>query len=289
MRAPIVAIVALCLAVPLWAAGNAPFLSEPGWTATAKVDWASAALQVEITRDLDPSTASLVRAKADAETDVDGRLPDLLARAISTVQVDSSHLYGAYLQSDPGLFARVSDLAEAARLVGLSLSGDFSRLVARYDVPLFGDAGIATPLFPSQASPIRRRLGDVTTRKYTGLLIFAQGPLPEAGTSRMTRARPAVFPRIWDEQMNLVLDRTMCSPESLARWGMVGYAQSLDDPAADLRVGALPLRLSARGVFGDTPTDIVISTDGARQLLALPENIAFLREGRIVIVYDSLN
>jgi hypothetical protein len=104
----------------------------------------------------------------------------------------------------------------------------------------------------------------------------------------MVTARPALFPRIWDEQMNLLLDKGMCAPESLARWGMVGYSQAVDDPAADLRVGNVPLRLAARGVFGDNDTDIVISMDGARQLLALPENIALLQTGRIVIVYDSL-
>jgi hypothetical protein len=69
---------------------------------------------------------------------------------------------------------------------------------------------------------------------------------------------------------------------------MVGYAQSLDDAVVTLRAGPLPLRLAARGVFGDKATDIVLPTQGARQLLTLPENIALLQEGRIVIVYDSL-
>ena len=69
---------------------------------------------------------------------------------------------------------------------------------------------------------------------------------------------------------------------------MVGYALTPDEDAALLRAGNLPLRLAARGVFGDKPTDIVIPTEGALQLLTLPENIALLREGRIVIVYDSL-
>ncbi len=136
--------------------------------------------------------------------------------------------------------------------------------------------------------PIRRRPGYVTTRKFTGILISATGVLPAAGTNRMTAARPALFPRLWDEQMNLVLEKGMCSPQALARWGMVGYAQGLDDPVVSLRAGVLPLRLAARGVFGDKAADIVISTDGARQILALPENISLLQQGRVVIVYDSL-
>ena len=55
-----------------------------------------------------------------------------------------------------------------------------------------------------------------------------------------------------------------------------------------VRAGPLPLRLVARGVFGDNATDIVIPTEGALQLLTLPENMQLLRDGKIVIIYDSL-
>jgi len=274
-------------AAPLIAQDSAP--PGEGQDVTSRVDWAAGRIVMEITRPLDPSTPSLVRAKADAETDLEQRLPGALSRTLGPLTVDSAHTFSDYFASDPELFSRMNDLALRAPRTDLFLSTDFSSLVARYAIPLFGDQGIGSPLYPSKATAIRRRLGDITTRVYTGLLIFARGMLPTAGTSRMAAVRPALFPRIWDEQMNLVLDRTMCTPESLARWGMVGYSEAIDDPAADLRVGNLPLRLAARGVYGDKDTDVVISTDGARQLFALPENIALLREGRIVIVYDSLD
>jgi hypothetical protein len=277
-------------------AGASPFLAPavsaqeaaPALDITRTVDWAAGRVVMEVRRALDTSTPSLVKAKADAETDLDQRMPELLSRAVGPLTVDSSHVLSDYFSSDPGLAAKLNDAALRAQRTDLFLSQDFSALVARYAVPFFGEQGIAAPFFPSQATPIRRRLGDVATRPYTGLLIFAQGQLPAAGSSRTAQARPALFPRIWDEQMNLVLDRSMCAPESLARWGMVGYSQSVDDPVADLRVGAVPLRLAARGVFGDKDTDIVISMDGARQLLAIPRNIALLQQGRIVIVYDKL-
>jgi hypothetical protein len=66
---------------------------------------------------------------------------------------------------------------------------------------------------------------------------------------------------------------------------MVGYARSLDDNSVVLRAGVLPLRLVARAVFGTRRTDVVISMDGARQLLALQDNIDLLREGHVVILY----
>lgn len=282
-----------CLLV-LLAAATGPVIAQdgaaqgPGLDVARSVDWAAGRIVMEVTRPLDPSTPSVERAKADAETDLAQRLPGVLSRALGPLTVDSSHTVADYLASDPGLYARFNDIALNAQRTDLFLTGDLTSLVARYAIPFFGGQGIGSPLYPSKATTIRRRLGDVTTRAYTGLLIFARGMLPSAGTSRMAVARPALFPRIWDEQMNLVLDKGMCTPEYLARWGMVGYSKAVDDPAADLRVGNLPLRLAARGVFGENDTDIVISTDGARQLLALPENITLLQEGRIVIVYDSL-
>ncbi len=256
---------------------------------TSKVDWAAGRVMVEVSTPLDPAEANLIQAKADAETTIDQRLPQAFSRALGPLTVDSAHLLSDYAAADPALAERLNDVALHAQRTELFLTQDFSTLKARYAVPLFGDQGIGSLFFPSRATPIRRRLGDVITRPYTGLLIFARGPLPAVGTNGTAAARPALFPRIWDEQMNLVLDRTMCSPDALAQWGMVGYSQSVDDPAMDLRVGNLPLRLAARGVFGDHATDVVISMDGARQLLALPQNIALLQQGRIVIVYDSLD
>lgn len=278
----------VCAAAMCIAAGAPLFAQErTDMKVTRQVDWEGSRVVVEVRHDLDMSAPSLVRAKADAETDLQQRLPEVLGPALGSLVVDSSHLLSDYSASDPALYARLADIALHAQRTDLSLTEDFTALVAHYVVPFFGDQGIGSPFFPSRATPVHRRLGDVTTRAYTGLLIFARGMLPAAG-GRHAAARPALFPRIWDEQMNLVLEKGMCTPQALSRWGMVGYSAAVDDPTADLRVGNLPLRLAARGVFGDNSTDIIISNDGANQLLALPENIALLREGRIVIVYDSL-
>jgi hypothetical protein len=290
MKNVLIPILALCLCIagPCFAAGGASLVSEPGYVVTSKVDWGGGTIAVEIVHALNPAMQSLVRAKGDAETEIQSRLSDFVTRAIADVTVDSSHTFGDLLGADPELFARVSQLARGGLKDEVFLTPDFSSLTVHYSLSLFGAQGIASPLYPSRETPIRRRLGYVTTRRFTGLLISASGILPESGTARRAAARPALFPRLWDERMNLVLDKEMCSPQALSRWGMVGYAQGLDDPVVPLRAGVLPLRLAARAVFGDKATDIVISTDGVRQLLALPENIALLQQGRIVIVYNSL-
>jgi len=282
---------AACLALaslPVVAAGVAVDTGQPGFTLESAVDWAAGNVGVEITRTLDTATPSVERAKGDAETDIESRVSDFMLRAVASLTIDSSHSFGDLLGADPSLFARVNDLLLDAPRDQLFLSPDFSALVAHYTLPLFGPQGIVSPLFPTRENPLRRRLGYVPTRRFTGLLVYAKGMLPEMGTTRMSAAHPAVFPRLWDEEMSLVLDRSMCHPAALSRWGMVGYAQSLDDDVVALRAGALPLRLAARGVFGEKATDLILPMQGVRQLLTLPENIALLQEGRIVVVYDSL-
>ncbi len=282
---------AVCAALasfPLRAAGENVDTGDPAFTLDGRIDWAAGNIGITLTRALDPATVSVERAKGDAQTEIESRGPGFMLHAIEPVVVDSSHTFGDLLGADPALFARVNALVMEAPRDQLFLSPDFSGLAAHYAVSLFGPLGIASPFFPSRESPPRRRLGYVATRKFTGLLVYAKGMLPEVGTARMAAARPAVFPRLWDEEMNLVLDRSMCHPDALAKWGMVGYAQSLDDDVVALRAGTLPLRLAARGVFGDKSTDLVLPTQGVRQLLTLPENIAMLQDCRIVIVYDSL-
>ncbi len=263
-------------------------VDEPGLTVRSRANWTEGSLDVEVTRRLDPSIAAIPRAKADAQSDIDGRMPAFMIAALSPVVVDSGHTYGDLLAGDPALFSRVSELVGTTEQREVFLSSDFTNLIVRYSLAFFGAQGIASPLYPSAATPLERRLGWIPTRPFTGLLIYAKGELPSVGSNTMAHARPAIFPRIFDEEMNLVMEKANCDPEALARWGMVGYATSLDDPVT-LRAGELPLMLVARAVFGDNATDIVIPTPGALQLLTLPENMTILREGRIVIVYDSLD
>lgn len=288
--AHIAVFLALC-AAGAFSAPAAPnlVLAEQGYTVNATIDWVGGALTVEIAHDLDPGTASLERAKGDAETDIDARLEGFLQRAIAPLTVDSSRTYDDLLGADPGFTARVRAVAVQATRTDLFLKPDFSSLVERYLLPLFGPRGIAAPLFPSRVTPLRPLLGEVTTRKYTGLVIDARGSLPEVGSQRTATLHPALLPKIWDDRMDLVLDAGRVDPASLAQWGMVGYARGLDDDAVVVRAGNLPLRLVARAVFGTKATDVVISTEGARQLLALADNITLLKQGRVVIVCGNLD
>jgi len=89
--------------------------------------------------------------------------------------------------------------------------------------------------------------------------------------------------------MDPVLSPQMCDPQALRRWGVAAYAySSLEEALAPFedRVGPTPLRTRARGVFGRNATDLLLSTEAARQLLSRAHNRDLLRDGRILIILD---
>jgi len=101
------------------------------------------------------------------------------------------------------------------------------------------------------------------------------------------KAVPCLFPRVFDEKMNTILERNIVAPEAIYHWSIVGYTDDLAAAALEERTGDNPLRIAASGVFGTSRTDLIISREDALRILALPENRALLREGRIVVVIDK--
>jgi hypothetical protein len=252
------------------------------------MDWEEGVLSVEVSYQLDPATDSLPRAKWDAEMEIEARRAALLMEAMAGVSLDSARSFGDAFATDPALMEAVRARVLDARREALFLSSDFRRLVARYRIPFFGDKGIAAALVHGRETPIHRQLGYTASQPFSGILISATGKLPSRGTSAEVPLKPALFPRIFDQDMNLVLDRSMVSPEATVRWGVVGYTDDRDSPVVTTRLGLNPIRIVARAVFGKNSADVVIPGDAARQILTLRENIELLREGKIVVVFEEL-
>lgn len=279
-----------CAAAILWlalAALPSPAAIESVAVAP-RLAWASGELVLEASRALDAGTASVVRAKADAQADLESRVTSLLFEALAPVPLDSSRTVGELAAEDAGFSENLRDLARGIRPEAAFLSSNLARLTVRWRFPLFGARSITGRLLPEREAAMRRPLGATSSRAFTGLVIHAQGRLPVVGTGTTAALRPALFPRIWDESMDLVLEKAQVRAADLAAWGMVGYLDRLDEEAIRRRAGADPLRVAARAVFGRIPVDVVISVEAARRLLAVPQNVEALRQGRICIVYDRL-
>ena len=87
--------------------------------------------------------------------------------------------------------------------------------------------------------------------------------------------------------MNLIYEKNIVDPDQAKKHSIVLYTGTLDDSEYRDRIGTEPLRIIARGVFGDNRTDPIISNEDAERILAKKENIELLRQGKIVIVCDK--
>jgi hypothetical protein len=156
-----------------------------------------------------------------------------------------------------------------------------ARFGAVYDLPIVAVSSLYVK--NRAAGSLRAPLEWSPSRSYTGIVIYAEGELPVHGERLAARLRPCLFPRVFDEGMELLAGRTLVDPEALRSGGVLGYARALDGPAA-ARVGDSPLRITARAVFGSGRTDLVVSREDALRILSRPENRELVRLGRILVI-----
>ncbi len=254
---------------------------------SGRVEWAAGRIVIE--RSVPVAGFADPRARFEAETETRGELPGLFLTYAPSLVISSWDTLGTASAADATLAGSLAEIAGDGRLDGSSMSEDLATARLAWTFPLFGPQGVASLLVTHQVpSPLPRALGDVAAGRYTGVIIYAAEPLPSYGTSQQRLPRPALFPRIFDEGMSLVLEKEMCDPASLQRWGMIEYASDPADPGPADRIGSNPLRILARGVFGRNDTDLLIPRESARRLLASDENRRLLLEGRILVVYRSV-
>lgn len=253
--------------------------------------WGEGAMRLEVRKSVDPATPLSPATRFQAESRIEEALPYLYMEAIEDLPVDSHDRVGDRLEADGALFRALSDQAAAgARRESAAFARDLHAVIVVYRFPLFGEQGLeAAFVHHERPFPIPRILGFAPARAFTGLVILAQGELPSHGKDLRERARAALLPKLFDEDMNPVLSPEMCDPQALRKWGVAGYAYSGEEEALEAfrdRIGDLPLRTKARGVFGRNATDLLLSGEVARQLLSRQHNRDLLRDGRILIILD---
>jgi hypothetical protein len=257
----------------------------PGPQVSERIDWVRGALILDVNLALEPAEFG-PGSRFAAEREIRRLLPGLFMAAVVEIPFDSYRSIGDRLKENPELFQRLENAALASASKRYSrVRGDLQEVEVQYSFPFYGEGGFAVPLIThSRPYPMQRRLGFVPSRNFTGLVIYARGQLPAHGKDIRQTVRPALFPALYDEDMNLLLSVEMCDPDYLKRWGMAVYAESEQSSLLLERIGAAPLRTVARGVFGINATDLLLPAEAADRLMAREANQNMLRQGRVLIV-----
>ncbi len=104
--------------------------------------------------------------------------------------------------------------------------------------------------------------------------------------ARGIQARPAMSPKIIDENGEEVYGSMHVDREYAVQQGMTGYARDLTAAQSNSRVTNNPLTVKGLKSDGPGKSNIVISNADASHLRAASENLTFMKKCRVMVVLD---
>jgi len=131
------------------------------------------------------------------------------------------------------------------------------------------------PAAPEVPAKVDEKL-DLKKLEYTGLIVDA----------RKLNLRPALIPKILNQKGELVYSQQSLDQRDLIKMGLVGYAKDVDAAAKNQRVTAEPYVIPGLNATGDKKTDVIISDREAQIVLTTAPYTGYLKNGRVMIVYD---
>ncbi len=250
------------------------------------IDWMSGILHLDVHYTPPPGMIlhSSIRQRALEKTK--SELTSLFLKAIGDMNIDSRTKVHQMVLSSPSLVDRIVLPASSGSVHVEGFNRDFSSFTRKYTFPLYPDIA---ELFIShnRAVPQIPTMQYVAGGKYSGIVIYVEGPLPLHGANRQEELSPALFPRIYSRSMECIISSLMVSPERIREGGMVRYYSEENIERIHSRVGEVPLYVHAVGVFGRTPTDLIVSDRAARQIRADEHTLSLIRDGKIAIIYSE--
>ncbi len=213
-----------------------------------------------------------------------------LTETVKDIRVAQTLTVGAVMASDPAMAAKMQQIAAQTDIVNktvtkqklritvhLSLYNGFAQLFLPQDIQQIESikAVAATPApSPATAATASAAIAPEPDT-FSGLIVDARG----------LGLKPALAPRIYDENGRQVYGPAFISREFAVAHGVCGYATSIEQASNDPRVVARPLLVKGLRITADA-TDVIISNMDASKIRARSEHLTLLKTCRVVMVVD---
>ncbi len=206
-----------------------------------------------------------------------------LAETINGINITSDATYDRELMIDSNLKTRVEALIRGAQVIEEKhdqLADGSIWATVRLGIHIIGPNSLM-----SSSQPWLQKQGSSSSSLYsqkvagqgiTGLIIDASG----------LGIKPAMAPRIYSEGGEILYGMQDVDGSYLTRFGMVGYARSIDQAKGLDRIGANPMIIRAQAAKGTHQCDVTISKEDAAKLIQAGSGDPFLRECRVVFVVN---
>jgi len=195
-----------------------------------------------------------------------------LLEIVKGVRVDSDTRVQNFMTDYDVVYSRVSGVVKGARQLGPAKYDSLAGTVeVELEVELYGDSSVADALIPALgASGVQAGMSPQVRsflEQYSGL-IFDGGA---AGV------KPAMFPKIYDEDGNLLLDtRQYAAYLGTGGQAALQFISDLDRVLARPEFAKSPLVLKVKKVTGLLGADIVLGRQDAGKLKWLKDGFKYL-------------
>jgi hypothetical protein len=254
-------------------------------TSKGSCDWEAGVFTLTLTAPLPISDATPPKRRYLAEQEAQRHVQEEFVRRAGELSVASGRTLAEVMATDPTVEAGVAQLGEKLKFVSSRVDDGYTTLEMVWSVGLWD--GLAPVLAEAaQANPVPVLLRWAPSRDFSGLVIFAMGPLPWLGTGKTAQWTPSLAFRLLNPRGEVVFDSTMSDPAFTAKWGQAGLSLGrFNEQRWVDRIGNDPLRIVARGVWGTRPGDLVLADADWDRLLSRDANRRLLAEGRVLVLF----
>ena len=184
---------------------------------------------------------------------------------------------------DDVINTKVRGFIRGARQVGQPKYLSDTSVEVEFTVPMSGISDIilppvTIPVAPANNTVATESVGSPTTASggVSGLIIDARG----------LSARPAMAPRILDQNGNAVYGPGKYDRKYAVTNGVAGYSKTLEAASQDPRVAGNPLVIKGLSTAGTNRTDITIANADVSRIDVADRNGNILKDCRVLILLD---
>ena len=249
------------------------------------VDWTKPAFFSTAELNISESNIILPSGRGAASTILETKIPLLVKDPLLSLPVDSSKKLGDTVLQDTLSLEEITQIIQDGKKTAPVYSNENDSIIINHTIKLNDiSSKLVKHSYPYKPeSPIEK----TASRVYTGIIIDARGILPVQGEFVTSTGNPCLFPKVWNENMELIYEKNIENSKTAKEQGIVSYHWSSDENLYRDRIGNDPLRITAKKIFGINRTDPVISKKDALKILSLDENRELLRQGRVIILLDK--
>jgi hypothetical protein len=237
-----------------------------------EVNWATQVISATGSGAPNPQAPNIAAARLGAERAAKADALRNILETIKGVRIDSQTLVVNAMTESDVIRTQVQGVVQGARVVNTRYLSD-GAVEVTVEVPMAGPltqtllppASFGTQPVPKAGNPV-----------YTGIVFDSRG----------LNLRPAMAPKVLDEDGREVYGSAFVSQEWATKYGIVGYVKDPDAARQNDRVTNNPLFVKAVKATGAGSSDIVISNADAQGLRDMSKNLSFLEQCRVLVVVD---